>query len=189
MRANGRQIVEQSGWTSNPNGCRNPASPGAPLVCDDRSFTTSAGDSAVLSWYEGRVQGSLSDNCGTITVDVWGCPDGQQCERGGPDPGSDGSYGSAVATGPHMCDGERIPLTPEIAAAISACEAEERYWDWGEQQCLDEPASGGFIMRSDSNGATVENFMYRGGSNLLTWEIQHNICVEAGRQTPGTSDS
>jgi len=53
----------------------------------------------------------------------------------------EGDNEGGLVTSVRMCGGEQIPLTPEIAAAISVCDVEERYWNANEQRCQDQVTS------------------------------------------------
>ena len=44
-----------------------------------------------------------------------------------------------------------------------------------------------FIFRSTYNHALVQAYVYSGSPTPLTWDIQHNVCNNAGAQTPGSS--
>eukprot|EP01043_Picozoa_sp_COSAG02_P001888 COSAG02_NODE_42_length_46522_cov_109.704478_1_plen_471_part_00 len=45
----------------------------------------------------------------------------------------------------------------------------------------------GMILSSDFNDVTVGAVMYRGATQDLTWQLQHELCNDAGRATPGSA--
>ena len=89
MTVNGNLLIEQSAWNSVPqvNGgagsCAASAVPGGPVICE-MQLTTTLDDRVVLSWNEARIAASQGDNCGTLTLDVFGCPVGVACLDRGP---------------------------------------------------------------------------------------------------------
>ncbi|KAK3244222.1 hypothetical protein CYMTET_46158 [Cymbomonas tetramitiformis] len=54
--------------------------------------------------------------------------------------------------------------------------------------CLVHIAAG-FRMSSGYNSAKVEAVVYTGSSTTLTWTLHHDLCNNAGVQTPGTSNT
>ncbi|KAK3246237.1 hypothetical protein CYMTET_44221 [Cymbomonas tetramitiformis] len=52
--------------------------------------------------------------------------------------------------------------------------------------CLVHIAAG-FRMSSGYNSAKVEAVVYTGSSTTLTWTLHHDLCNNAGVQTPGSS--
>eukprot|EP01043_Picozoa_sp_COSAG02_P029442 COSAG02_NODE_1832_length_10723_cov_13.708020_7_plen_444_part_00 len=45
----------------------------------------------------------------------------------------------------------------------------------------------GMMLSSDFNDATVGAVMYRGAPQDLTWQLQHELCNDAGKATPGST--
>ena len=83
MDVNGEVLVSQPAWGAAPTTAQGACRPGEAVVCP-LEFETTRDDVVTLSWSEGRAQSSLGDNCGTLNVDVYGCPAGKSCAEGGP---------------------------------------------------------------------------------------------------------
>ena len=83
MDVNGEVLVSQPAWGAAPTTAQGACRPGEAVVCPIE-FETTRDDVVTLSWSEARAQSSLGDNCGTLTVDVYGCPAGKSCAEGGP---------------------------------------------------------------------------------------------------------
>jgi hypothetical protein len=85
MSVNGNLLVQQASWNSAPHTgdglCTTPAQTNGKITCS-LPFSTRLSDTVVLSWNEGRKRASISDNCGTIVVDVYGCPGYQIKQKG-----------------------------------------------------------------------------------------------------------
>ena len=96
MAVNGDLLIEQASWGSAPHFtgippksagsgvCTQDAEQAGGTVTCELQITTTLQDSVVLSWNEARSGASLSNNCGTLTLDVYGCPEGTSCADEGP---------------------------------------------------------------------------------------------------------
>ena len=84
MNVNDEMLIQQDAWNQAPrstrsgSACTTPSSMNGAVMCD-LSFSASLSDSVTLSWVEGRSGQSIADNCGTLVVDVYGCPVGKTC--------------------------------------------------------------------------------------------------------------
>ena len=45
------------------------------------------------------------------------------------------------------------------------------------------------ILQSTYNSALVRAYGYEGPSTTLTWQLQHEICLDNGKNCPGTTDA
>lgn len=70
---NGQGVLLQSAWGVLPAGCAAPSTPTGNIVCFV-TVTFNPGDTVQASWYEQRMQTSISDNAGELVVDIWGVP-------------------------------------------------------------------------------------------------------------------
>jgi len=99
-KKNSGYIVSQSSWHVLPPECAMPTTEYGDIVCTV-SFTLSAGDNILATWYEPSRSTSLQDNGGSITIDLYGW------DPNAPDPVA------ASATGdPHLQNvhGQRFDL-------------------------------------------------------------------------------
>ena len=126
MSVNGDLKVWQESWSAGAqtaNGaCTLPTDSLSGAIFCDFPISTTAEDSAVLSWNEAREATSTSNNCGTLTVDVLGCPVGTTCmDTFGPGDSGGADYSHVRGGGCWGDDAQRIDLDksddPQACAA------------------------------------------------------------------------
>lgn len=71
FQKNSGYVVEQANYHTLPSECTKPMEPTGDIICDV-DFTLGRGDRVLASWYEPTHQTSLSDNGGSIIVDIYG---------------------------------------------------------------------------------------------------------------------
>merc|ERR1712196_25024 len=72
----------------------------------------------------------------------------------------------------------KVDPLPKVEAVKLTKEAEDA-------QCGGKPE---LFMKSNYNGAIVASYQYNGAAATLTWDLQHKICSDNGKQTPGSSN-
>eukprot|EP01045_Picozoa_sp_COSAG04_P019408 COSAG04_NODE_1880_length_5315_cov_3.233704_3_plen_348_part_00 len=104
------------------------------------------------------------------------------CEN---DAACDGLFGECVCTGNHLgeyCE-DSCGDFGQVNGSACVCSGNRT----GAFCELDMTAMSGMILRSGFNGATVGAVTYRGATQDLTWQLQHELCSDAGKATPGSS--
>eukprot|EP01043_Picozoa_sp_COSAG02_P005743 COSAG02_NODE_157_length_32999_cov_31.863647_27_plen_596_part_00 len=101
------------------------------------------------------------------------------CEN---DAACDGLFGECVCTGNHLgeyCEDSCGELG-QVNGGACVCSG-------NRTGAFCELDLNGMILRSEYNDATVGAVTYRGATQALTWQLQHELCIDAGKATPGSS--
>ena len=71
VMVNGSYLIAQSDWSTMPSQCQIPSSISGDIYCS-LNYNITKGDGIVPTWYEPSHNQSVSDNCGTQIINLWG---------------------------------------------------------------------------------------------------------------------